>query len=231
MDALSLPVRMLLWAVPVILAVTVHEVAHGVVAGYFGDPAARRAGRLSLNPLRHVDPIGSIVVPGVLLWIGGFIFGWARPVPVDARRLRRPKRDMALVAVAGPLSNLLMSLIWALVMKAGIWVTASAPSAGALLIYTSAAGVFINTALMMLNLLPLLPLDGGRIVQPLLPAPAGRLLLRLEPWGFPILVALIASGLLARLVWPMMVVGMAASTYLVGLPVGLLTGALRVMLG
>jgi len=231
MDTLALPARILLWAVPVLFAVTVHEVAHGIVAACFGDSTARRAGRLSLNPLRHVDPVGSIVVPAILLWIGGFAFGWARPVPVDANSLRRPRRDMALVAVAGPLSNLFMSLAWALVMKAGIWMSVSGFWVGALMLYMGAAGVFINSALMMLNLLPLLPLDGGRILQTLLSERAGRLLLRLEPWGFPVLVLMIASGLLGKLVWPMMVVGMAASTHLAGLPVGLLSDVLGSMLG
>lgn len=231
MDVLSLPVRMLLWAVPVIFAVSVHEVAHGLVAGYFGDNTARRLGRLSLNPFRHVDPIGSIVVPGVLLWISGFVFGWARPVPVNVQSLNNPGRDIIFVAAAGPLANLLMSLFWAFFMKLGVWVSTSLSSAGVVMVYLGAAGVFINAAIMMLNLLPLPPLDGGRILTGLMPDRVARLLIRIEPWGFPILLVMIVAGLAGKLIWPMMVVGMAVATHLADIPVDLLTTALRVLLG
>lgn len=231
MDVLNLPVRILLWAVPVIFAVSVHEIAHGLVAGYFGDNTARRLGRLSLNPFRHVDPIGSIVVPGVLLWISGFVFGWARPVPVNVQNLNNPGLDMIFVAAAGPFANLLMSLFWAFVMKLGVWVSASLPAAGVVMVYLGAAGVFINAAIMMLNLLPLPPLDGGRILTGLMPDRVARLLIRIEPWGFPILLVMIIAGLAGKLIWPMMVVGMAVATHLADIPVDLLTTALRVLLG
>ena len=231
MDSLSLLERILLWAVPVILAVTVHETAHGVVAARLGDDTAARAGRLTLNPLRHLDPIGSFVVPGLLLWLSGFTFGWARPVPVDFERLRRPKRDMALVAAAGPLANLVMALAWAVVMKLGLALAGTGSTLGPVLTLMGAAGVFINSSLMMLNLLPMPPLDGGRILVALLPTRIGRGISHIEPWGLPVLVVLIVSGLLGQIIWPMMVVGMAASTWLLDLPVGALTGALRLMLG
>jgi Zn-dependent protease len=222
---------MLLWAVPVMCAVSVHEVMHGMVASYLGDNTARRMGRLSLNPLRHVDLLGSIVVPVVLLWISGFVFGWARAVPVNVQNLENPGRDMIFVAVAGPLANFLMSLLWAIIMKLGIGVSASLPVTGLVLVYMGAAGVFINTAIMMLNLLPLPPLDGGRILAGLIPDRFGRWLIRIEPWGFPILLVMIIAGLAGKLIWPMMVVGMAVVTYVVDIPVDLLTDALWVLLG
>lgn len=226
MDILT---KILLWAVPVVLAITVHEVAHGMVANYFGDNTAKRLGRLSLNPLRHVDPIGSIAVPGVLMLIGGIVFGWARAVPVNANQLRHPKRDMALVAFAGPFSNLLMALCWALLMKLGLWLATAEVFVGVYLITMGAAGVFINTVLMMINLLPLPPLDGGRILAYLLPDYGSKLLDKFEPFGFPVLVILILTGVLGKVAWPLMMFGMAAVTHIVGLPVGLLRSSLGLL--
>jgi len=226
---LDILTKILLWAVPVVLAITVHEVAHGMVANYFGDNTAKRLGRLSLNPLRHIDPIGSIAVPGVLMLIGGIVFGWARAVPVNASQLTHPKRDMALVAFAGPFSNLLMALCWALLMKLGLWLATAEVSVGVYLITMGAAGVFINTALMMINLLPFPPLDGGRILAYLLPDYGSKLLDKLEPFGFPILIVLILTGLLGKVVWPLMMFGMASVTHLTGLPVGLLRSSLGLL--
>lgn len=231
MDSLSLFERVLLWAVPVVLAVTVHETAHGLVAGWLGDDTAAGAGRLSLNPLHHLDPVGSFVVPGLLLWLSGFIFGWARPVPVDFSRLRRPRVDTVLVVAAGPLANLIMSLIWAAVMKLGLAMQASEASVALALILMGAAGVFINSSLMMLNLLPLPPLDGGRIAIALMPSPIARAMDRVEPWGMLLLLGLIVTGVVGKVIWPMVVIGMAASTHLLSLPVGSLTAALRPMFG
>ncbi len=231
MEALNLVQRVVLWAVPVFFAISVHELAHGLSALSLGDSTARQAGRLSLNPLKHIDPFGSLLVPAAFLFIGGFIFGWARPVPVNPQQLRRPGRDMLFVAAAGPLANLLMSLLWALVMKLGLLLSVSHSGAAAVLVYLGAAGVFINAAIMMLNLLPLPPLDGGRILIGLLPEQTGRYLQRLEPWGLPILLVLILFGTAGKLIWPMMVVGMAVATHLTGIPVEFLTGALRDLLG
>ena len=231
MDTLSLLQRVLLWTVPVLFAITVHEVAHGLTACWLGDPTARRMRRLTLNPLRHIDPLGSLLVPAVFLLVGGFVFGWARPVPVDVTQLGKPRRDMRIVAAAGPLANLLMSLLWAGCMQAGLWLRVQYPDAGSVLVYLGAAGVFINTAIMMLNLLPLPPLDGGRILAGLLPGRSGRWLASIEPWGFLVLMVIILAGMAGKLVWPMMVVGMAAATWVTGVPVDLLTNALWGLLG
>jgi Zn-dependent protease len=197
MDELTAVQRICVWILPVIFAITLHEVAHGLVAKWLGDNTAARLGRLSLNPLHHIDLVGTIIVPGVLLLLGGFLFGWAKPVPVDFDRLRNPKRDMVLVAIAGPLANLLMAIAWALTLRI----------AGSLeldyiqkpLELMSVAGIVINAVLMVLNLLPLPPLDGGRIVAGLLPHHLAEPYSRLEPYGFYILLALMATGTLSTL--------------------------------
>lgn len=199
-----------IWALPVLFAITLHEVAHGYVARRLGDPTAASLGRLSLNPVRHIDPVGTIAVPIVLLAIsklagGGFLFGWAKPVPVDYRRLGNPRRDMALVAAAGPAANLAMALFWGLLLKfalgmntgEGIWLGVS---------YMAVAGIQINLVLMVLNLLPLPPLDGGRVMAGLLPLPLAERYAKLEPYGLLIVVGLLASGLLSRIMaWPLAV--------------------------
>ncbi|HSS65431.1 MAG TPA: site-2 protease family protein, partial [Gammaproteobacteria bacterium] len=132
MEELSLANKIAIWIIPVLFGITVHEVAHGWVANRFGDPTARLAGRLTLNPLKHVDPVGTVVVPLLLLFFSGFILGWAKPVPVDARRLGDPRRDMAIVALAGPGSNLIMALLWALVVKLGLFYHTALGSAAVL---------------------------------------------------------------------------------------------------
>ena len=226
MEALGTWQQILLWTVPVVLAVTVHEMAHGYVALRFGDHTAEQSGRLSLNPLRHLSPVGSLLVPALFFFFTSFIFGWAKPVPVDQRRMHHPRRDMVLVALAGPVSNLVMSILWAIVMRTGLWLGQHSAIAGEILIYAGAAGVFINAALMMLNLIPVPPLDGGRVVMGLVPPPLGQALARIEPLGIPLLVLLIFSGVLGKVLWPMMMLGMATATHLTGLPAGLLTAAL-----
>jgi Zn-dependent protease len=231
LDDLSFTVKLLAWLVPVIFAITLHEVAHGVMASYLGDVTAKRAGRLSINPLKHLDPVGSIVIPVFLLWFSGFIFGWAKPVPVDEKNLNFPKRDMILVAAAGPVANLIMSMIWALIMKLGYTLSDGQPEVGLVLLYMGAAGIFINAAVMMFNLLPFPPLDGGRILIGLLPERYSRLLREIETWGFVILVLMIITGLAAKIVWPMMVVEMASVTYLVDIPAEPFINALRFLLG
>ena len=204
LDELNQLQKISVWVLPVIFAITVHEVAHGWAAKRLGDPTAERLGRLTLNPLKHIDPVGTLLVPGVLLLLGGFIFGWAKPVPVTWENLRNPKRDMALVAVAGPGVNLLMALLWALLLKLGLSLSAEAQWFAAPLVYMGVAGIAINIALMVLNLLPLPPLDGGRVAAGLLPGPWAWQLNRLEPYGFIILLALLITGVLTQLLAPPM---------------------------
>jgi Zn-dependent protease len=202
MEELNLAQRLAVWAVPVLFAITVHEVAHGWVAKYLGDPTAEMLGRLTLNPVKHIDPIGTILVPAVLLVLGGFIFGWAKPVPVTYENLRHPKRDMALVAAAGPLANLLMAFIWALVLRVGLLLSGTFDWAALPLIYMGGAGITINVVLVVLNLLPVPPLDGGRVLTGILPGPLSWQLSRVEPYGLLILLALLFTGLLGQVLGP-----------------------------
>ncbi len=202
MEDLNQLQRISVWILPVIFAITVHEVAHGWIAKKLGDPTAERLGRLTLNPVKHIDPIGTILVPGLLLLLGGFVFGWAKPVPVTWENLKHPKRDMALVAAAGPGANFIMAILWATAAKIGMLSFTSLQWAAQPLIYMGIAGVAINIALMVLNLLPLPPLDGGRVVAGLLPGPWAWQLNRIEPYGFFILLALMVTGLLGRIVGP-----------------------------
>ena len=190
------------WALPILFAVTMHEVAHGWVARALGDSTAEELGRLSLNPIRHIDPIGTILVPLLLLLVGGFVFGWAKPVPVDMRRLNNPKRDMALVAVAGPLSNLAMALCWALIAKVGTLFYGELNWVSLPLIYMGQVGIAINLILMILNLLPLPPLDGGRVLAGILPDSLASGLARIEPFGLFIVLGLLAFGILGKILGP-----------------------------
>lgn len=194
--------RIAVWVMPVLFAITVHETAHGWIAKQLGDPTAFMLGRLSLNPIKHIDPMGTILVPGILLMLGGFLFGWAKPVPITWENLKHPKRDMALVAVAGPLSNLLMALMWALLIRIALLSGVTTDSMAMYLVYAGVAGIFINTILMVLNLLPLPPLDGGRVAVGLLPGPLAWKFGRIEPYGLPILIALLVTGLLGKILWP-----------------------------
>lgn len=194
----SLAQKIILWLVPLVFAITVHETAHGWIACMRGDPTAKLLGRLTLNPLKHIDYIGTILVPLVLFLLGGFIFGWAKPVPVTWQNLKSPRRDMALVAAAGPLVNLGMAFIWAAVAKLSIGLD-SAPFA-----YMGQIGISINLVLMLLNLIPIPPLDGSRIVASLMPPSIAYRFNQLEMYGFLILVLLLASGLLARLLGPIL---------------------------
>lgn len=204
MEELTTVQRVVVWALPVLFAITVHEVAHGWVARKLGDPTAMMLGRLTLNPLKHIDPIGTVVVPIVLMLMGGFIFGWAKPVPVTWENLKNPKRDMALVAIAGPLSNLVMAILWALVMKLGFLLGSNFATLAWPLIYMGGAGIAINAILMLLNLLPIPPLDGGRVLAGLLPGPWSWQLSRIEPYGLMIMVALLATGMLGKILGPPM---------------------------
>ncbi len=203
MFELSLMQKIAVWTLPVLFAITVHEVAHGWVAKKLGDPTAQMMGRLTLNPFKHIDPVGTVVVPLLLLVLGGFIFGWAKPVPVTVQNLRRPKQDMAWVALAGPASNLLMAILWAIIAKIGYLLMTVVPFAGQPMIYMGVAGIFINGVLMILNLLPLPPLDGGRIATSVLPGPLSYKFSRIEPYGFIILLVLLATGILGELLGPL----------------------------
>lgn len=200
MSQLSLVQQIAIWALPVLFAITVHEVAHGWVARLHGDRTAEMLGRLTLNPIKHIDLVGTIVVPVVLLALGGFIFGWAKPVPVSQQNLRNPRRDMALVAAAGPASNLVMALLWAVIAK--IAIIANVAWASEPLVLMGIAGITINLVLAILNLLPIPPLDGGRVLSNLLPARYSDTIDRIEPYGLLILVVLLAFGFLGMLIGP-----------------------------
>jgi len=203
MNELTLVQRIVVWILPVVFAITVHEVAHGWVAKQKGDLTAYRLGRLTLNPIKHIDPLGTIILPGLLLITGtGFIFGWAKPVPVDAGNFKRPLQDMAWVAAAGPLSNLLMALIWALLARLGVILNFEVVSLP--LIYMGVAGISINLVLFLINLLPIPPLDGSRILTGFLPPRLAWQYNQIERYGFLILVILLYTGVLnVLLAYPM----------------------------
>jgi Zn-dependent protease len=189
------------WALPVLLAITLHEAAHGWVADKLGDPTARNLGRISLNPIRHIDPMGTIILPLALLFTVGFAIGWAKPVPVDARQFKQPYLDMAIVALAGPASNFVMACLWALLivfaqMIEGNWLAD-------FLIQMGMAGITINLVLMVLNLLPVPPLDGGRVVAGVMPPSMASSFMRIEPYGMWIIIGLMVTGVLGKIIWPL----------------------------
>ncbi len=185
--------------IPLLLAIVVHEVAHGWVARQLGDDTAYLMGRLTLNPLKHIDPIGTILVPLVLLLTVGFAFGWAKPVPVNFNNLRNRRRDTIFVAAAGPLANLLMAIAWALIAKLASLLPDNIAMLTSPLILMSMFGMIINAILMVFNLIPIPPTDGGRIVTNLLPPRLGYQLSRIEPYGFLIILALLLSGVIWKL--------------------------------
>ena len=200
---LSLLEKIVVAAVPIIFAITVHEVAHGWVASRLGDPTARDAGRLTLNPVKHIDPLGTVVVPLVMIVLTPFAFGWAKPVPVDWRNLKQPRRDMALVATAGPGANVVMLLFWTLLLSALFTPGAAVSWQENLLMEMAKVGVIINIVLITLNLLPLPPLDGSRIVTAFLSPAAAQKYNTLERWGLPILIVLIFTGVLGKILHPL----------------------------
>jgi len=191
-------------AIPLIFAITVHEVAHGWVALHLGDPTAKYAGRLTLNPIKHVDPLGTIIVPFVLVVVsaGAFAFGWAKPVPVAFHNLRNPRRDMILVAAAGPAVNLAMAFGWALLLSQRVAFDPGLDLGSDWIVQMSFFGVVINVLLAVFNMLPIPPLDGGRVLAGLLPPQFARGLQYVEPFGFLILIALMFTGVLWTLVDP-----------------------------
>jgi Zn-dependent protease len=202
MQSLHPAQQLVIWALPVLFAITLHEVAHGWVANKLGDPTARMLGRLTLNPIKHIDPIGTILVPGFLLLVGGFLFGWAKPVPVTPHNLRQHRYGMAWVAAAGPVSNILQALLWAVVIRLALAFELSLGWLAEPLYLMGLAGISINLALAVLNLLPIPPLDGGRIVDALLPGPLSANYSQLEPWGLWIVLALIMTKLLGVIMGP-----------------------------
>ena len=195
MDELSLVQKIIVWILPVIFAITGHEAAHGWMAKKCGDNTAYMLGRLTLNPLKHIDPLGTVILPGILLLTGtGFLFGWAKPVPVNGRYFKRPLRDMAFVAAAGPGANLVMAIIWALVARLGVTIGVEAVSMP--LIYMGIAGISINISLLLINLLPIPPLDGSRILTAFLPYNLAVQYNQLERYGFIILLVLLYTNVL-----------------------------------
>lgn len=202
-DLIHFLAKVSIWAIPMVLAFTVHEAMHGFVARRYGDDTAERLGRLTLNPLKHIDPIGTIVMPSLALLLNIPVIGWAKPVPVNAARLRDPRLDMAKVAAAGPLSNLVQAFLWALLLAA-LQRMSAAGSAPSLLVSMCTAGILVNALFAVFNMLPIPPLDGSRVLRSFVSPGVGRLLDRLEPFGFFILFGLLYAGVLNPLLMPLL---------------------------
>ncbi len=231
---LTLIQKIAVFALPVIFAITLHEAAHGYVARFFGDMTAAAQGRITANPLKHIDPVGTILVPLLILLTskllggGAILFGWAKPVPVNFGRLRRPKQDMLWVALAGPGMNFVMAVFWALMIQLAFVLQSeflTKPMA-----YMGAAGVFINVILMALNLIPLPPLDGGRIAVSLLPVKQAIQFSRLEPYGLFILLGLMFTGILGIILWPLINLFIGLTAVVTGLESAQLIGLIQLVL-
>jgi Zn-dependent protease len=224
MDSLSLIQKIAVVALPAIFAITLHEAAHGWMAGRLGDKTAQMLGRVTINPIRHIDPLGTVIVPLLMALFTPYMFGWAKPVPVNWRNFENPRKDMGLVALAGPAANLLMALIWAILAKVGVLLYPLFQWIGEPLIWMGGAGIFINVLLMALNMLPVPPLDGGRVVNALLPPKYSVVFSRLEPYGLFIIIALLASGLLGYLLSPLigLTIAILPASDIVGLTIYML---------
>ena len=190
--------------IPVLFAITLHEVAHGYIANRFGDPSAKMLGRLTLNPMKHIDLVGTIIVPALLLTFGGFIFGWAKPVPVNPRNMKNPRYDMIWVAAAGPTANGIMALFWAAILKSALLFFATQPQIFIPIKTMAAIGIQINLILLVLNLIPIPPLDGSKILMGVIPGPAAYQLSLFEPYGFFIVLALLYFGILSAILEPIL---------------------------
>lgn len=200
MEKLTIPQLFAVWALPVLFAITVHEAAHGWVADKLGDNTARSLGRVTLNPLKHIHWFGTIILPILLLFLTGIVFGWAKPVPINWNKLSNPRRDMALVALAGPFSNFLMILFWALSAKLGLFLLSKQVLWAKAIAYMGFAGININLILLLLNLIPIPPLDGSRVLYSLLPPKVSEKFQNFELTGLLILILLLFSGVLAPLI-------------------------------
>jgi Zn-dependent protease len=201
LDLFAFLYKISIWAIPVLFAITLHEVAHGWMARYFGDRTAEMLGRLSLNPLRHIDPIGTVLVPGLLLALGGPLFGWAKPVPVATSVLRNPRRAMVVVALAGPAANLVMATVWCAVLGAILHVKSN-ETVERWVTLMAQAGILSNVILAVFNLLPIPPLDGGRVLSGLLPPRLSARLEKIEPVGLFLVLGLSTLGLFGWLFNP-----------------------------
>ena len=200
MSELPIFYQIFVWSVPALFAITLHEVGHGWVAMMLGDSTAKDMGRLSINPLKHIDPVGTVVVPLIMFFVSGFIFGWAKPVPVNWNQLDNKKRDIALVALAGPFANLIMIVFWAIIAKFFIISAEQGNTIANIFSLMALAGIVINSLLMILNLFPLPPLDGSRVVYSLLPESIASQYTKIEPYGLIILVLLLVSGILFKII-------------------------------
>ena len=190
------------WAAPILFAITLHEAAHGWVANRLGDPTAKKLGRITLNPIKHIDPMGTIVVPLFLATVSPFVMGWAKPVPVQSQYFKSPLLDMALVAIAGPVSNFIMACIWAMFIQLSVMMLDQSQVL-TFLVKMGENGIIINIVLMVLNLLPIPPLDGGRVVAGILPPKLALPYMQLERFGMVIILLLLVSGILGKILWPM----------------------------
>ena len=208
-----------IWALPVLFAITLHEVAHGWVAKQYGDSTAHAMGRLSLNPIKHIDPIGTIVVPIILIVLTGFGFGWAKPVPVNFNLLRNPKRDMIWVAAAGPCANLVMAVLWAAVMKLGFILTSQSEWIAIPMMLMGQAGIIVNLIFFLLNLIPIPPLDGGRILAGMVPIRFSYVLAKIEPVGLFIVFGLLAMGVLSLFLNPPLTFLLSMLASMFGIPI------------